>query len=37
MLRKSLPEAFKNGTFENFLKDDVTTKKWLNQLLEILR
>jgi len=32
-----LPEAFRNGTFDNFLKGDLTTKRWLNQLLDLLQ
>jgi len=33
-LKQCMPEAFRNGTFDNFLKDDMTTKRWLNQLLD---
>jgi len=35
-LKQYLPEPFRNGTFETFLKDDPTTKRWLNQLLDLL-
>jgi len=33
-LKQCLPDAFRNGQFDNFLKDDMTTKRWLNQLLD---
>jgi len=36
-LKQCLPEPFRNGTFDNFLKDDLTTKRWLNQLLDNLQ
>eukprot|EP01066_Platyproteum_vivax_P019993 Platyproteum_vivax@DN7764_c0_g1_i1.p1 len=32
-LQQCLPEDLRNKTFDNCLKDDVATKKWLNQLL----
>jgi len=35
-LKQYLPEPFRNGLFDAFLKDDITTKRWLNQLLEVL-
>jgi len=31
-LKQFLPEPFKNGTFDNFLKEDPTTLRWLKQL-----
>jgi CCR4-NOT transcription complex subunit 9 len=33
-LKSCLPEAFKMDTFVNFLKDDGTTSRWLQQLLD---
>mmetsp|Transcript_29819 Transcript_29819/g.41941 ORF Transcript_29819/g.41941 Transcript_29819/m.41941 type:complete len:299 (+) Transcript_29819:105-1001(+) len=36
-LKQCLPEPFRNGTFDNFLKDDLHTKRWLTQLLEMLQ
>jgi len=35
-LRQCLPEALRDGTFQNVLKDDQTTKRWLGQLLMIV-
>lgn len=35
-LKTYLPEPLKNGTFQNVLKDDQTTKRWLGQLLAII-
>lgn len=35
-LKPYIPEAFKNGTFDAFLRDDITTKRWLEKLLEIM-
>ena len=32
-LRQCLPDALRDSTFTNCLKDDVTTKRWLTQLL----
>ena len=32
-LRQCLPDALRDATFSNCLKDDVTTKRWLTQLL----
>jgi len=32
-LRPALPERLRDGTFASILKDDHTTKRWLNQLL----
>jgi len=36
-LKQCLPDPFRNGSFDNFLKDDPTTKRWLNQLLEFVQ
>jgi len=36
-LKQCLPDPFRNGSFDNFLKDDPTTKRWLNQLLEYVQ
>eukprot|EP01114_Cavostelium_apophysatum_P020254 TRINITY_DN6743_c0_g1_i4.p1 TRINITY_DN6743_c0_g1~~TRINITY_DN6743_c0_g1_i4.p1 ORF type:complete len:316 (-),score=44.13 TRINITY_DN6743_c0_g1_i4:622-1569(-) len=36
-LKQTLPEAFRNGVFDNFLKGDMTTKRWLNQLLDAIQ
>lgn len=33
-LKQVLPEPFRAGTFDKFLKDDPTTKRWLQQLLD---
>lgn len=35
-LRQCLPEPLRDGTFQNVLKDDQTTKRWLGQLLMIV-
>merc|ERR1711920_658523 len=36
-LRQCLPESLRNNTaFGSLLKDDVTTARWLNQLLYVL-
>jgi len=35
-LRTSLPEPFRMDTFVNFLKDDPTTSRWLNQLMDTI-
>lgn len=32
-LRQCLPEALRNHTFDEALKDDPTTSRWLAQLL----
>ena len=32
-LRQGLPDALRDATFSSCLKDDVTTKRWLTQLL----
>ena len=32
-LRQCLPDALRDNTFSNALKDDPTTKRWLTQLL----
>ena len=32
-LRQCLPEPLRDATFSGCLKDDVTTKRWLTQLL----
>jgi len=32
-LKQILPDPFRDGTFGTFLKDDQTTKRWLNQLI----
>ena len=32
-LRQCLPDALRDSTFSACLKDDVTTKRWLTQLL----
>jgi len=34
-LKQNLPESFQDGTFENMIKDDVTVKRWMTQLLEL--
>jgi len=36
-LRQCLPDPLRLGTFDNFLKDDLPTKRWLNQLLECIK
>jgi len=36
-LKQTLPDAFRNGTFDNFLKQDTMTKRWLNQLLDAVQ
>eukprot|EP01116_Phalansterium_solitarium_P008637 TRINITY_DN22581_c0_g1_i1.p1 TRINITY_DN22581_c0_g1~~TRINITY_DN22581_c0_g1_i1.p1 ORF type:complete len:393 (-),score=77.97 TRINITY_DN22581_c0_g1_i1:343-1473(-) len=36
-LRQCLPDPLRNGTFESFLKDDLPTKRWLNQLMECIK
>lgn len=33
-LRQCLPDSLKDTTFANALKDDVTVKRWLHQLLQ---
>eukprot|EP00050_Salpingoeca_kvevrii_P007487 m.296591 g.296591 ORF g.296591 m.296591 type:complete len:328 (+) comp13424_c0_seq1:96-1079(+) len=35
-LRQCLPDPLRDGTFNNCLKDDATTKRWLAQLLATL-
>ena len=35
-LKPYIPESFKNGTFDNLLRDDIHTKRWLERLLEIM-
>jgi CCR4-NOT transcription complex subunit 9 len=35
-LRQCLPDPLRDGTFQNVLKDDQTTKRWLGQLLMIV-
>ena len=32
-LRQCLPDVLRDATFSTCLKDDVTTKRWLTQLL----
>ena len=32
-LRQCLPDALRDSTFQNALKDDPTTNRWLSQLL----
>lgn len=32
-LRQCLPDALRNHTFDEALKDDVTTSRWLAQLI----
>jgi len=36
-LKQTLPDAFRNGVFDNFLKGDMTTKRWLQNLLELVQ
>jgi len=36
-LRQLVPEAFRSGVFDNYLKGDPTTKRWLTQLLDVLQ
>jgi len=33
-LRQCLPDSLRDTTFGNALKDDVTVKRWLHQLLQ---
>ncbi|CAB4035826.1 cell differentiation RCD1 homolog, partial [Paramuricea clavata] len=35
-LRQCLPDQLKDATFANCLKDDASTKRWLNQLMKNL-
>lgn len=35
-LRQCLPDQLKDTTFGNCLKDDPSTKRWLNQLMKNL-
>lgn len=35
-LRQALPGSLRDETFANVLRDDVTVKKWLSQLLSVV-
>jgi len=35
-LRQALPSSLRDDTFGNALRDDMTVKKWLNQLLTVV-
>jgi CCR4-NOT transcription complex subunit 9 len=35
-LRQALPSTLRDETFANALRDDVTVKKWLSQLLSVV-
>lgn len=35
-LRQCLPDQLKDSTFQNVLKDDTSTKRWLQQLFKNL-
>ncbi|XP_068658146.1 uncharacterized protein [Aristolochia californica] len=36
-LKNCLPEMLRDGTFSNCLKEDITTRRWLQQLIQTVR